>query len=452
MSQPMPGSAEEQPPEPSLKNLVTRGSIWAVGGYGVTMVVRLGSNIILTHMLFPEAFGLMLLVTVFLQGLEMFSDLGVRVNIVQHARGNDPDFLNTAWTVQVLRGFALWICSGLIAWPVARFYGEPKLLPMIPVAAFANVIMGFQSTTLSTLNRQMRVGLIVLIGIVSQLAGTAVMIFLAWWTHSVWSLLASGIVSSLVRTVLSHTVVPGIRNHFHWDPEARKALFGFGRWVFFSTAFTFLASQSDKLWLGKYLDGATRGVYNTAVNLSGAAMQVMWEVCEWILMPAFARVHREDSGRLREVYEKVRRRLDVLVMPCVGLIIAAGDLPVRWLWDQRYWDAGWMLQVMGVGIAIFYALPFVWSCQVALGDLRYWLWGNIGRTVWLWAGVPIVWHMGGLVPTIWFVSLSQLPPMLFGWMRLSREGILSPRREILSVAYLGGGFGVGWLLKHLVLA
>src|SRR5262245_29382509 len=84
--------------EQSLRKLAIRGSMWAVGGYGASMVLRLGSNVVLWHLLVPEAFGLVLLVNVFLQGLEMFSDLGVRVSIVQHKRGDDPDFLNTAWT------------------------------------------------------------------------------------------------------------------------------------------------------------------------------------------------------------------------------------------------------------------------------------------------------------------------------------------------------------------
>jgi hypothetical protein len=61
-------------------------------------------DLILTRLLFPEAFGLMALVQVFMGGLQMFSDLGVNMSIIQSKRGEDPDFLNTAWTFQILRG------------------------------------------------------------------------------------------------------------------------------------------------------------------------------------------------------------------------------------------------------------------------------------------------------------------------------------------------------------
>ena len=42
----------------SLKRLAIRGSVWTFAGYGITQVIRLGGNIILTSLLFREAFGL----------------------------------------------------------------------------------------------------------------------------------------------------------------------------------------------------------------------------------------------------------------------------------------------------------------------------------------------------------------------------------------------------------
>ncbi len=439
-------------PGRSLRSLTIRGSIWTIGGYGASFILRMGSNLILTRLLFPEAFGLMLLVNVFLQAVEMFSDLGIRVSIIQHPRGDDPAFLNTAWTIQVLRGFAMWICACLVAVPAAGFYGQPELAGMLPVAAFASVIIGFQSTSLSTLNRGMLVGRLTLLMLVSQVVSTGVMVLCAWYFRSPWALLTYCLVNNLVRTVLSHVALPGIRNHFQWDPEARKALFGFGKWVFLSTAFTFLADQSDRLWLGKFLDAGTLGVFGIAVTLCGAATVVLWEVCQWVLMPAFSRVHREDSTRLRDVYEQVRSRFDLVALPGIGLMIATGDVIVHMLWDERYADAGWMFQVLAVGVACFYTLPFAWCCQAARGDLRYWLWGNVGRTLWLWAGVPYVWHEWGALATIWFVALSQLPPLIVAWLRLRHFGILSLRRELLALSYLAGGGAAGWLIRHFLLA
>jgi len=63
------GPAVPKAPPRSLKRLAIRGSVWTFAGYGISQVIRLGGNLILTRLLFPEAFGVMALVNVFLTGL-----------------------------------------------------------------------------------------------------------------------------------------------------------------------------------------------------------------------------------------------------------------------------------------------------------------------------------------------------------------------------------------------
>ena len=73
-----------------LRARALRGSVLTVGGFGASQIFRLASNLILTRLLFPEAFGMMALIMVFLQGLAMFSDVGTGPAIMQSKRGDDP--------------------------------------------------------------------------------------------------------------------------------------------------------------------------------------------------------------------------------------------------------------------------------------------------------------------------------------------------------------------------
>ena len=101
-------------PKTHISSITSRfffGSAWVVFGHVASQGIRLAANLILTRLLFPEAFGLMALVNIFLQGLEMFTVLGIGPSIIQNRRGDDPAFLNTAWTIQVIRGFVLWILT-----------------------------------------------------------------------------------------------------------------------------------------------------------------------------------------------------------------------------------------------------------------------------------------------------------------------------------------------------
>ena len=94
-------------------------------GFGFSQVLRLASNLVLTRLLFPEAFGVMAMVSVFLMGLAMFSDVGVGPAIMQSKRGDDRDFLDTAWTIQIIRGVSLWLVACALTWPMAIYFASP---------------------------------------------------------------------------------------------------------------------------------------------------------------------------------------------------------------------------------------------------------------------------------------------------------------------------------------
>ena len=136
----------------------TRSSAWTIFGHGTAQVIRLATNLILTRLLFPEAFGLMALVTVILIGLWLFSDAGVGPAIMQNRRGDEPNFLDTAWTIQTVRGGGLWLLTCALAQPAAAFYDAPMLKGLLPVAGLSLLIGGFSPTKLETANRHLAVG------------------------------------------------------------------------------------------------------------------------------------------------------------------------------------------------------------------------------------------------------------------------------------------------------
>ncbi|MAM40791.1 MAG: polysaccharide biosynthesis protein, partial [Erythrobacter sp.] len=165
-----------------------RGVAISLGTTVAQQLIRLGSNLILTRLLFPEAFGLMALVQTFMAGLAMFSDIGIGPSIIQNRRGEDPDFLNTAWTIQVGRGVMLWLGACALAWPAAQFYNEPQLLSLMPAVGLTALIAGFQTTKTVVANRQLRLGRQSAISLATQCIGILVMVVLAWIWPSIWAL------------------------------------------------------------------------------------------------------------------------------------------------------------------------------------------------------------------------------------------------------------------------
>ena len=105
----------------SLKRLVLKAGAWSITSLFLGLAIRFGSNLLLTRLLVPKMFGLVAIASVVMAGLNLFSDIGLNVNIIQSRRGHDPAFLNTAWAIANLRGILLWV-SGL---GIALFLPSP---------------------------------------------------------------------------------------------------------------------------------------------------------------------------------------------------------------------------------------------------------------------------------------------------------------------------------------
>lgn len=324
----------------SLFARAMRGSAWVILGFGAAQIIRLASNLILTRLLFPEAFGLMALVTVFTVGLTMFSDVGIGPSIARSPRGDDPDYLNTAWTIQVFRGFGLWMVAILLAWPVSVFYDEPQLAVLLPISGAALFIAGFDPTRIETANRHLLMGRITLLDLGSQIVGIVAMTLLALWWQSVMALVVGNLVSVTVRLVASNIYLPGDRNRFRWEKEAASDLITYGKWIFLSTVFGFFSLQGDRAILGKYFSLAMLGVYNIGYFMASFPMLLGHNITGRLLIPIY---REKPPGASAENFAKLRKMRFALttgLMFLVLLMAFIGQPLIGFLYDARYVDAG----------------------------------------------------------------------------------------------------------------
>jgi O-antigen/teichoic acid export membrane protein len=103
----------------SLRSRALRAGAWAGGGHVSGQLLRLIGNLFLTRLLLPEAFGLMATISALMLTLNLIFDVGSGPVIVQSKRGSDPTFLNTAWTLQIIRGLVIWSFSIVVALGIA---------------------------------------------------------------------------------------------------------------------------------------------------------------------------------------------------------------------------------------------------------------------------------------------------------------------------------------------
>ncbi|MDB4983499.1 MAG: polysaccharide biosynthesis protein [Myxococcales bacterium] len=450
MSQPDATPADapgEKPPnepnEPNLRARMLRSSVFELGGYGAQQVLRLVSNLILTRLLFPAAFGLVSIVNVLLTGLVLLSDLAIQPCVIQSKRGDEPAFLNTAFTIQVIRGSALTVVMLLIAKPAAWFYREPQLESLIYFGSLQLLLQGFHSTSIFTLRRALRVGWINALELGQSVVGLTVMITLARRGWGVWSLIIGMVLGTFLFSSISHILPVPYRNRFHIDKEASKEISHFGRWVLGSSAAQFLGAQSDRLLMGRLLNATWLGVYTVAGTLSEAASAVINRLVNGVMYPVLSQAARSPDGKLPELYYRLRLRLDAVSMSGTGLLAGAGGWIVHVLWDKRYTDAAWILRILCFRVAVSLIVGPSETCLFSLGHTRYGFKRSVVRLVAAAVCIPLGWYLGGVRGLVWGTVATEASTVFVIWPKLRELGILRYRRELLSIGIFTAAFALG---------
>lgn len=372
---------EAAPQGSGLTARIMRSSGFTILSFGAQQAIRFGSNLVLAHLLFPEAFGTMALVTVLLIGLTMISDMGIQPAIQSSRRGDEPAFLNTAWTLNLIRAGVLFAVACALAWPMSWFYQEPLLAQLIPVTALSLLILALEPTRAESASRHMLLGRVTLLELSAQVISVVAMLALAVITESIWALVAGNLVAALARTLLAYVMLPGIVNRPHLDKAAVRELIGYGRWIFFSTVAGFLVLQSDKLILGRFLSMQELGLYNIGFFLAGFPLLLGQQLVQRLMVPLY---RASPPGESRQNFLRLRRlrfMLSGLLFAAVIPLAFGGLWIVDLLYDDRYAASGAVTMI--VCLALLPQMLGLTYDQVALasGDSRGFFQLNATRAV-----------------------------------------------------------------------
>jgi O-antigen/teichoic acid export membrane protein len=413
--------------------------------YGAGQALRVVNSLLLTHLLVPSAFGQMTLVITLIVGITMLSDVGLVPSVIQSPRGDDPDFLNTAWTIQVLRSVVLWGAALLLCWPAAIHYHDSTLLIILPVLALSTLISGFNSTNLMTLSRHMGMKRLFIIDFSTQIVQLLVTVAFALYRPNVWALVIGNIAANVFKLVLSHipSVTPGIRNSFRWEREAVQQIVHFGRWIMLGTAFFFFASQGDRLILGSRVSLTMLGIYGIAFSLSDIPRAIILALASKVGYPFIAKIIHLPKDEFRERFLGYRMLGLLAGAVLLSIMVNWGDLLMK-LYDHRYAEAAWMIPILALGL--WHTLLYTTTSPVlfSLGKSKYSAVGNVVYCVSILVGIPLAFRYFGMAGAVWAVAGGDLPFYVVTQFGAVREGIGPMWQDFkmtcLFVALLAFGF------------
>jgi O-antigen/teichoic acid export membrane protein len=367
----------------------------------------------------------------------LLSDVGILQNIVSNPRGGDPEFYNTAWTLQALRGILLAVLCLLLAVPVARFFGYPELAIILPVASLFFIFTGFDSSGRALLQKQLQVARFSLFEIGITLIALVAQVALALITPTIWALVLGSVISGAATLIASFLYIPGLRHRIMIDPESARQLLKFGKWVFFSSIIYFFAMNFDRLYFAKQISLSQLGVYGIARSLADMVSLFVMRASTTVLYPTVAAAGLAPI-ELRQRLLRGRRTLLLAAAVGMGGFVALSAVIVELLYDPRYIEAALILPILCTGVWFGILTSTNDSILMGLSRPAYPALSNAAKLITYLVGVPLAFHFYGFVAAVVVISAGELVKYVALWMLSHKEHLHFGRDDlVLTIAFAG---------------
>ncbi len=309
-----------------------RGVGWVGGLRLITRIVSFARIAILARLLSPVQFGVFGIAMLVTALLEVFTETGVNVILVQEKK-DIKEYVDSAWIVSITRGVIISIVIFLSASFVSGFFRSPDSIFLIQLISIVPLIRGFINPSSVKFQKDLEFHKEFWYRFVIFSFDAVVAIVFAYITKSAISLVFGLLAGVIVEVILSFLVVKPIP-HLHFNKEYVSRIFHRGKWITLSGIFNYLYHNADNIVVGRILGTSSLGLYEMAYKISILPITEIADVVQKVVFPVFTKIS-EDRERLKKAFTKTLFFVSALSVPFGMLIfLFAKEIVLLLLGDQ----------------------------------------------------------------------------------------------------------------------
>jgi len=298
---------------------------------------------VLARILLPAQFGLFGIAMLVLAFLEIVTETGVNIFLIQE-EGDIDSYVSTAWIVSIIRGLIISLFIILLAPLISYFFKSPDSLKIILLISLTPLIRGFINPSVIKFQKELHFKKeFIYRFLIFAVDGTFAITF-AFLTHAAVSLVYGLIAGAIIEVAASH-LISRPRPRIRFEGEKLKLVISRGKWVTAAGFFNYLFENIDDGVVARIMDTASLGIYQMAYKISSLPMTEVSDVIQKVTFPVYSKIS-EDKPRLKKAFLRSFWGTFVLVLPLsVALLLFPGPL-VKIILGERWLGAVGVIKIL----------------------------------------------------------------------------------------------------------
>jgi O-antigen/teichoic acid export membrane protein len=333
------------------------GMSWVALMRGMTRGLSVLRTIVLARLLTPEQFGIFGIAAVVLGIVEMITETGINVILIQDKNSNNlQSQINAAYSFSILRGIVISLII-LISIPfVAAFFDAPQSAFIIGLIAIVPLLRGFINPSVVRIQKDLRFNVDFVFRSCLTIVDAVVAISLTWWLRTPEGLVLGLIASALTEIYISHRYLRP-KPIFSWNNDKITNLIKRGKWMTGAGIFSYIATRTPEISIGKIMSVSNLGIYQMAYRFSVVFIDEIIEVFNRVSFPVFSKFE-EERERLLHAYIKQSGVVLVMAVFIMTIVYISSDVIIPLLLGPQ-WESisNYTRLMVWLGLAIALTAP-----------------------------------------------------------------------------------------------
>lgn len=315
-------------------NMAIKATIWSAFGVYTNRFLALGIAAVLSRLLSPEDFGIIVMVTVISGFMSIFADAGIGSAVVQFRDLNVKEH-QSLFSLSLLLGLAL---AGLLAFGssfVAVFFDNSDLQLVAAVMALAFPCSTLGIVPRGLLQRDMRFREVAVVNVAAAFVAGLIGIVMAITGWGYWALVAQTLANSFLSS-LAFLFLARLAPVPRWEFTVVRKIFGYSGNLTLFSMINYWARNLDNLLIGKFIGSAPLGFYSRAYQLMMLPLSMLTSVITPVLHSALAE-KQNDIPAMYRGYKKVIRLIALVSIPGMSFAVIMAPELIRVVWGDQ-WD------------------------------------------------------------------------------------------------------------------
>jgi len=317
----------------SLKKQALKGFIWTFAEQSGGQIINFFVNIILARTLFPDDFGVLGILYVFITISNVLVDGGMKTSLIRKKNTTENDY-TSVFFANILISVAVYLIIFLLAPFISDFYRKPEFTLLLRVFSITIIIQAFVFVQSAILTKNFDFRKQTLMKIPSIFFSSIIGIVLAFMNYGIWSLVWMYL-SQAFLWALFHWFFSEWRPKWIFDKTLFKFHFDFGYKLTIVEIMNSITANIYQIYIGKYYNIRDVGYYTQSLTLRQLPISNIYGATSKLILPIFSKV-QDDEVRLINTYKKILSILIVIVAPILMCMAFFSEQVIVFIYSEKW--------------------------------------------------------------------------------------------------------------------